>query len=105
MGKKQKQKQTKKNKKQKQTNKNQNKKNPKQKTKQKQNKQTKIWLFLWVNFKQHCKLYVYCSLNSQDLFLNLRRLVKMTKPLRFENKSLRLKFSVSFEFELFFEPF
>ena len=32
------------------------------------------------------------SLNSQDLFLNLRRLVKMTKPLRFENKSLRLKY-------------
>ena len=32
------------------------------------------------------------SLNSRDLFLNLRRLVKMTKPLRFENKSLRLKF-------------
>ena len=33
-----------------------------------------------------------CSLNSRDLFLNLRRLVKMTKPLRFENKSLRLKY-------------
>ena len=32
------------------------------------------------------------SLNSRDLFLNLRRLVKMTKPLRFENKSLRLKY-------------
>ena len=32
------------------------------------------------------------SLNSRDLFLNLRRLVKITKPLRFENKSLRLKY-------------
>ena len=32
------------------------------------------------------------SLNSWDLFLNLRRLVKMTKPLRFKNKPLRLKF-------------
>ena len=32
------------------------------------------------------------SLNSRDLFLNLRRLVKMTKPLRFENKSLRLRY-------------
>ena len=32
------------------------------------------------------------SLNSRDLFLNLRRLVKMTKPLRIENKSLRLKY-------------
>ena len=32
------------------------------------------------------------SLNSRDLFLNLRRLVKMTKPLWFENKSLRLKY-------------
>ena len=32
------------------------------------------------------------SLNSRDLFLNLRRLVKMTKPLRFDNKSLRLKY-------------
>ena len=32
------------------------------------------------------------SLNSRDLFLNLRRLDKMTKPLRFENKSLRLKY-------------
>ena len=32
------------------------------------------------------------SLNSRDLFLNLRILVKMTKPLRFENKSLRLKY-------------
>ena len=30
------------------------------------------------------------SLNSRDLFLNLRRLVKMTKPLRFENKSLKV---------------
>ena len=39
--------------------------------------------------------YFWCetySLNSRDLFLNLRRLVEMTKPLRFENKSLRLKY-------------
>ena len=32
------------------------------------------------------------SLNSRDLFLNLRRLVKMTKRFRFENKSWRLKY-------------
>ena len=37
-------------------------------------------------------LQINHSLNSRDLFLNLRRLVKMTKPLRFENKSLRLKY-------------
>ena len=48
--------------------------------------------------------FSYC-LNSRDLFLNLRRLVKMTKPLRFKNKSLRLKYKCLIAFELFFEPF
>ena len=42
-------------------------------------------------FKMDLRYSIY-SLNSRDLFLNLRRLVKMTKPLRFENKSLRLKY-------------
>ena len=37
-------------------------------------------------------ILLYYCLNSRDLFLNLRRLVKMTKPLRFENKSSRLKY-------------
>ena len=45
------------------------------------------------------------SLNSRDLFLNLRRLVKMTKPLRFENKSLRLKYKCLICILIIFEPF
>ena len=45
-----------------------------------------IWCSHWK------KDNVHCSLNSRDLFLNLRRVVKMTKPLRFENKSLRFKY-------------
>ena len=49
----------------------------------------KISIALYFVFNAISILY---SLNSQDLFLNLRRLVKMTKPLRFENKSLRLKY-------------
>ena len=39
-----------------------------------------------------CYFRGWYSLNSRDSFLNLRRLVKMTKPLRLENKSLRLKY-------------
>ena len=60
--------------------------------------------YLWVNLiKKHIIIITIFpflqawtldahSLNSRDIFLNLRRLVKMTKPLRFENKSLRLKY-------------
>ena len=54
-------------------------------------------ILLFLEFRQSDPIanklnFCVYSLNSRDLFLNLRRRVKMTKPLRFENKSLRLKY-------------
>ena len=51
-----------------------------------------LWVLALISKKQPSCDKCLLSLNSRDLFLNLRRLVKMTKPLRFENKSLRLKY-------------
>ena len=59
--------------------------------KKKKKKKKKKTLLTILRYHAYFWLGVH-SLNSQDLFLNLRRRVKITKPLRFENKSLRLKY-------------